>query len=53
MNALAQTKIRSGVIVAFGFNSEANAAASRARINRINTKLVTIKELIDHRESIL
>ena len=53
MNALAQTKIRRGVMIAFGFNSEANAAVSRASMNRIEIKLVTIKELIGHRESIL
>ncbi len=53
MNALAQTKIRRGVMVAFGFNSEANAAVNRASMNRIEIKLLTIKELINHKESIL
>ena len=39
MNALTQAKTRSGVIVAFGFNSEAYAAVSRAKMNRIDIKL--------------
>lgn len=50
MNNLMQTKVRSGVMVAFGFSSEANAAVSRARMNRIDIKLVTVKELIERKE---
>lgn len=53
MNALTQAKTRSGVMVAFGFNSEAYAAVSRARMNRIDIKLITAKELIDHKDTIL
>jgi|WetSurMetagenome_2_1015567.scaffolds.fasta_scaffold01572_5 hypothetical protein len=50
MNNLMQAKVRSGVMVAFGFSSEANAAVSRARMNRIDIKLVTVKELIERKE---
>jgi hypothetical protein len=53
MSALTQLKVRSGVIVAFGFNSDANVAVSRARMNRFDIKLVTIKELIERKEMIL
>ena len=51
MNTLIQSKQRSGIIVAFGFTSEANAAASRARTNRIDIKLVTVKDLIERKEA--
>jgi hypothetical protein len=51
MNALTQAKARSGVMVAFGFDSEAHAAVARARMNRIDIKLVTVKELIEHKET--
>ena len=50
MNTLMQAKVRSGIMVAFGFSSEANAAVSRARMNRIDIKLVTVKELIERKE---
>jgi hypothetical protein len=53
MNTLMQAKVRSGVMVAFGFSSEANAAVSRARMNRIDIKLVTVKELIERKETAL
>ena len=53
MNTLIQAKLRSGIIVAFGFTTEANAAVSRAKMNRIDIKLVTVKELIDHKETAL
>jgi hypothetical protein len=53
MNTLMQAKTRSGIMVAFGFSSEANAAVSRARMNRIDIKLVTVKELIERKESAL
>jgi hypothetical protein len=51
MNTLMQAKTRSGIMVAFGFSSETNAAVSRARMNRIDIKLVTVKELIERKES--
>jgi hypothetical protein len=50
MNNLMQAKVRSGIMVAFGFSGDANAAVSRARINRIDIKLVTVKELIERKE---
>jgi len=53
MNNLMQAKVRSGVMVAFGFSSDANAAVSRARMNRIDIKLVTVKELIERKETAL
>jgi archaellum component FlaF (FlaF/FlaG flagellin family) len=53
MNALVQTRARNGIIVAFGFDTEAHAVATRARMNRIDIKLVTVKELIDHKETAL
>jgi len=53
MNAIIQTRARNGIIVAFGFDTEAQAAASRARINRIEIKLVTVKELIERGETAL
>jgi hypothetical protein len=39
--------------VAFGFDTEAQAASSRARMNRIEIKLVTVKELIERKETAL
>ncbi|HUK85365.1 MAG TPA: hypothetical protein VLU95_05855 [Candidatus Acidoferrum sp.] len=53
MNAIIQTRARNGLIVAFGFDAEAQAAASRARMNRIEIKLVTVKELIERKETVL
>jgi hypothetical protein len=53
MNAIIQLKARNGIIIAFGFDGEAQAAASRARMNRIDIKLVTVKELIEHKETVL
>jgi hypothetical protein len=53
MNALVQTRARNGIIVAFGFDTEAHAVATRARMNRIDIKLVTVKDLIDHKETAL
>ncbi len=53
MNAIIQTRARNGIIVAFGFDTEAQAASSRARMNRIEIKLVTVKELIERKETVL
>jgi hypothetical protein len=53
MNTLTQARARSGIIVAYGFDNEAQAAATRARMNRIDIKLVTVKELIEHKETAL
>ena len=53
MNAIIQSRARNGIIVAFGFDAEAQVAASRARMNRIEIKLVTVKELIERKETIL
>ena len=53
MNAIIQTKARNGIIVAFGFDNEAQNAANRAKMNRIDIKLVTVKELIEHKETVL
>lgn len=49
MNALTQTRGRSGVMVAFGYDNDARAAVSRARINRVDIKLLTVKELVEHK----
>ena len=51
LNALTQSKMRSGVLVAFDFDADAHAAVSRARMNRVDIKLVTVKELISHKET--
>ena len=54
MNAIMQVKAKRGIIVAFGFDKEAYATASRAKMNyRIEIKLVTVKELIEHKETVL
>jgi hypothetical protein len=53
MNALTQAKVRNGVMVAFGYDSDAFAAVSRAKMNRIDIRLVTVKELIDHKDTLL
>jgi hypothetical protein len=53
MNALTQTKVRRGLVVAFGFDSEAYSAADRAKLNRIDITLVTVKELIEHKGTVL
>jgi hypothetical protein len=53
MNSIIQQKTRSGIIVAFGFDNEAQTATSRAKMNRIDIKLVTVKELIEHKETVL
>lgn len=53
MNALTQAKVRRGAVVAFGFDSEAYAAVARAKVNRIDITLVTVKELIKHKETVL
>jgi hypothetical protein len=53
MNAIIQTRARNGIIVAFGFDTEAQAAASRAKMNRIEIKLITVKELIERKETVL
>jgi hypothetical protein len=53
MNAIIQLRARNGIIVAFGFDTEAQAAASRAKMNRIEIKLVTVKELIERKETVL
>ena len=43
--------LASGIIVAFGFDKEAYATVSRAKINyRIEIKAFTVKELIEHKE---
>jgi hypothetical protein len=42
--------LASGIIVAFGFDMEAYATVSRAKINyRIEIKALTVKELIEHK----
>lgn len=51
MNALTQARARHGIMVAFNFDAEALVAVNRARINRIDIKLLTVKELIEHRET--
>jgi hypothetical protein len=51
MNAIIQTRARHGVMVAFDFDTEALAAVNRAKMNRIDIKLLTVKELIEHRET--
>jgi hypothetical protein len=53
MNALTQGRLRNGVMVAYGFDTEAFAAVSRARMNRVDIKLVTVKELIDSKDTVL
>jgi hypothetical protein len=53
INALIQAKTRQGAIVAFDFDTEARAAVTRARMNRMDIKLVTVKELIDHKDTAL
>ena len=53
MNAIIQLRARNGIIVAFGFDTEAQAAASSAKMNRIEIKLVTVKELIERKETVL
>ena len=49
MNGLIQAKTRQGAMVAFGFDAEARAAVTRARTNRMDIKLFTVKELIDNK----
>jgi hypothetical protein len=53
MNALTQARVRNGIMIAFGFDNEAHAAVTMARMNRIDIKLVTVKELIEHKETAL
>ena len=54
MNAIMQMKAKRGIIVAFGFDKEAYAAVSRMKMNyRIEIKMVTVKELIEHKETAL
>ena len=53
MNSIIQARARNGIIVAFGFDGEAQAACDRARMNRIEIKLATIKELIERKETAL
>jgi hypothetical protein len=46
------TKAKSGIIVAFSFDKDAYAAIIRAKINyRIEIKMVTVKELLEGRET--
>jgi hypothetical protein len=47
MNALTKARARNGVIVAFGFDFEAKEAAERARMNRVDIRLMTVRELIN------
>jgi hypothetical protein len=49
MNGLIQAKTRQGAMVAFGYDAEARAAVTRARANRMDIKLFTVKELIDNK----
>lgn len=54
LNAIMQIKAKRGIIVAFGFDKEAYAAVSRAKVNyRIEIKALTVKELIEHKETVL
>lgn len=53
MNAIIQIRARNGIVVAFGFDTEAQTAASRARMNKIEIKLVTVKQLIESKETVL
>jgi hypothetical protein len=54
LNAVMQIKAKRGIIVAFGFDKEAYAAVSRAKVNyRIEIKALTVKELIEHKETVL
>ena len=54
LNAVMQLKAKRGIIVAFGFDKEAYATVSRAKINyRIEIKALTVKELIEHKEKLL
>jgi hypothetical protein len=51
INAVMQLKARRGIIVAFGFDKDAYASISRAKINyRIEIKALTVKELLEHKE---
>jgi len=47
MKTLTQTRSRSGVMVAFRFDIDAQEAVDRARMNRIDIRLMTVRELID------
>jgi len=53
INALVQAKARQGAMVAFNFDTDARAAVTRARMNRMDIKLVTVKELIDRKDMAL
>lgn len=54
LNSVMQAKARHGVFVAFGFDKDANLAVVRGRMNyHIDVKLVTVKELLERKESVL
>jgi len=54
LNSLMQVRAREGVFVAFSFSSEASAAIVKGRINyRIDVKLVTVKELLTRKGSVV
>jgi hypothetical protein len=54
LNSLTQVKARQGIFVAFIFSSDASAAVVRGRINyRIDVKLITVKELLSRKETVL
>jgi hypothetical protein len=54
LNSLTQVKARQGIFVAFSFSSDASAAVVRGRINyRIDVKLITVKELLSRKETVL
>jgi hypothetical protein len=53
VTVIGRTKAKSGIIVAFSFDKDAYAAIIRAKINyRIEIKMVTVKELLEGRETI-
>ncbi len=54
LNSLMQVKAKQGVFVAFSFSGEASAAVVRGRINyRVDVKLVTVKDLLAHKQPVL
>ena len=47
MKTLTQTRSRSGIMVAFRFDIDAQEAVDRARMNRMDIRLMTVRELIN------
>ena len=47
MKALTQIRSRSGIMVAFRFDIDAQEAIDRARMNRMDIRLMTVRELIN------